>query len=78
MILMMSFIGWKVWGFPGALASAFATFGPLSLFLVGLPAVALGTWSGFKLFGRLNETAFRRVVLLLLLASGAALLFHLR
>jgi hypothetical protein len=52
--------------------------GTLSLFLIGLPAVALGTWSGFKLFGCLNETAFRRVVLLLLLASGAALLFHLR
>jgi chromate transporter len=28
MILMMSFVGWKVWGFPGAIASAFATFGP--------------------------------------------------
>ena len=28
MILMMSFIGWKVWGFPGAVASAVATFGP--------------------------------------------------
>lgn len=28
MILMMSFIGWKVWGLPGAAASAFATFGP--------------------------------------------------
>jgi chromate transporter len=28
MILMMSFVGWKVWGFPGAVASAFATSGP--------------------------------------------------
>jgi chromate transporter len=28
MILMMSFVGWKVWGFPGAVASAFATFAP--------------------------------------------------
>jgi chromate transporter len=28
MILMMSFVGWKVWGLPGAVASAFATFGP--------------------------------------------------
>src|SRR4029077_16671614 len=28
MILMMSFIGWKVWGIPGAIASALATFGP--------------------------------------------------
>jgi chromate transporter len=28
MILMMSFIGWQVWGLPGAITSAFATFGP--------------------------------------------------
>ena len=28
MILMMSFVGWKVWGIPGAIASALATFGP--------------------------------------------------
>jgi hypothetical protein len=28
MILMMSFVGWKVWGFPGVVASTFATFGP--------------------------------------------------
>ena len=26
MILMMSFVGWRVWGFPGAVVSAFATF----------------------------------------------------
>jgi uncharacterized membrane protein YfcA len=52
--------------------------GTLSLFLIGLPAVALRTWTGLKLFDRLNEAAFRRVVLVLLLASGVALLFHLR
>ncbi len=28
MILMMSFVGWQVWGLPGAVASAIATFGP--------------------------------------------------
>jgi chromate transporter len=28
MILMMSFVGWKVWGIPGALTSALATFAP--------------------------------------------------
>jgi len=28
MILMMSFVGWKVWGLPGAISSAVATFGP--------------------------------------------------
>jgi uncharacterized membrane protein YfcA len=47
----------------------------LKLFVVGLPALAVGTWIGLKLFGRLNEAAFRRVVLFLLLLSGLALLF---
>jgi len=28
MILMMSFVGWKVWGVPGAILSALAIFGP--------------------------------------------------
>ncbi len=28
MILMMSLVGWKVWGIPGAISSACATFGP--------------------------------------------------
>jgi len=28
MILMMGFVGWKVWGFPGAIVSSMATFGP--------------------------------------------------
>ena len=45
----------------------------LELFLLGLPALLAGTWLGFRLFGRLNEATFRRVVLVLLLASGIAL-----
>jgi uncharacterized membrane protein YfcA len=44
------------------------------LFLLGLPALLAGTWLGMKLYGRLNETAFRKVVLILLLVSGAALI----
>jgi chromate transporter len=28
MILMMGFVGWKVWGIPGAVVSSLATFGP--------------------------------------------------
>ncbi|HEX3115356.1 MAG TPA: sulfite exporter TauE/SafE family protein [Bradyrhizobium sp.] len=46
----------------------------IRLFLIGLPAVLAGTWLGLKLFGRLNEAAFRKVVLVLLLASGAVLI----
>jgi uncharacterized protein len=43
------------------------------LFLIGLPALALGTWAGLKAFGHLDEAAFRRVVLVLLLVSGLSL-----
>jgi len=42
--------------------------------LIGLPALLAGTWLGLKLFGRLDEAAFRRVVLVLLLASGIVLM----
>jgi uncharacterized membrane protein YfcA len=45
----------------------------LGLFLVGLPALAGGTWAGLKLFGKLDDQAFRRVVLVLLLISGLSL-----
>jgi len=44
------------------------------LFLIGLPVLALGTWAGLKLFGKLDDAMFRRVVLALLLISGASLL----
>jgi uncharacterized membrane protein YfcA len=46
----------------------------IKLFLIGLPALLAGTWLGFRLFGRLNEAAFRKVVLVLLLASGVVLI----
>ena len=43
------------------------------LFLIGLPTLLAGTWLGLKLFGRLDEASFRKIVLVLLLASGAVL-----
>jgi uncharacterized membrane protein YfcA len=46
----------------------------LRLFAVGLPAVAIGTWLGLKLYGKLDEATFRTVVLVLLLLSGLTLL----
>jgi uncharacterized membrane protein YfcA len=49
-------------------------FQEMGLFLVGLPALALGTWAGLKLFGKLDDTMFRRTVLVLLLLSGLSLL----
>jgi hypothetical protein len=46
----------------------------IKLFLIGLPALFAGTWLGLKLFGRLDEATFRKIVLAFLLASGALLI----
>jgi uncharacterized membrane protein YfcA len=46
----------------------------IKLFLIGLPALFAGTWLGLKLYGRLDEASFRKVVLVLLLVSGAVLI----
>ena len=49
----------------------------VQLFLLGLPALAAGTWTGFMLYGRLDEVGFRRIVLILILASGLPLVLGL-
>ena len=46
----------------------------IRLFLLGLPVLLAGTWLGLKLYGRVNEATFRKVVLVLLLLSGVALM----
>jgi uncharacterized membrane protein YfcA len=43
------------------------------LFLLGAPALAAGMWVGMHLYGRLDDDAFRKVILVLLLLSGLAL-----
>ena len=44
------------------------------LYVLGLPALLAGLWIGFKLYGKLDDAAFRKLVLLLLLVSGLALI----
>ena len=46
----------------------------VTLYLLGLPLMALGLWVGFKLYGRLDDATFRQVILVLLLLSGLALI----
>ena len=53
----------------GVLASATWTS-----YLWCLPAVIAGTWLGLKLFDRIDEAKFRRLVLLYLLFSGVTLM----
>ena len=45
----------------------------LKLFLFGLPALLLGLWVGVFLYGKLDDAAFRKVILILLLVSGLSL-----
>jgi len=50
----------------------------LRLFLLGLPVLLLGLWTGVRLYGKLDDAAFRKVILGLLLLSGLSLIvpFH--
>ncbi len=43
------------------------------LYVLGLPAMLGGLWVGFKLYGKLDDVAFRKVILVLLLVAGVAL-----
>jgi uncharacterized membrane protein YfcA len=45
----------------------------LKLFVMGLPALLLGLWIGVKLYGKLDDAAFRKAILVLLLISGLSL-----
>ncbi|MEJ2374961.1 MAG: sulfite exporter TauE/SafE family protein [Pseudolabrys sp.] len=47
----------------------------LTLVLLMLPPLALGTWIGWQLYGRLNDLRFRQALAVLLIASGATLIF---
>jgi uncharacterized membrane protein YfcA len=53
------------------------TLETIKLFFIGLPALAGGLWLGIKLYGRLDDAAFRKVILWLLLVSGVTLLIPL-
>jgi uncharacterized membrane protein YfcA len=49
------------------------TSNTITSYLVCAPAVIFGTWVGLRLFDRIDDAAFRRVVLIFLVVSGAAL-----
>jgi uncharacterized membrane protein YfcA len=45
----------------------------VKLYVLGLPALLAGLWLGFRLYGKLDDATFRKVVQLFLLLSGVAL-----
>ena len=58
----------------GSLAvTGFIAFEMIQLFLCGLPLVVLGQWIGLKYDGKLNDAAFRKLLLWLFLLTGVAL-----
>jgi uncharacterized membrane protein YfcA len=56
-------------------AKGAVTSDTIKLFAAGLPVLIAGTWLGLKLYGRLDEASFRKVVLVLLFVSGVVLIF---
>jgi uncharacterized membrane protein YfcA len=60
----------------GYLGARVTTGRVVLLFVLGLPALAIGNWLGFRLYDRLDEQQFRRVVALVLLLSGVGLVLQ--
>lgn len=54
-------------------AAGVYTIETMTLYALALPALIAGVWCGIKLYGKLDDAAFRRVILVLLLASGLSL-----
>lgn len=48
----------------------------IRFFVIGLPVLLAGTWVGLRLYSRLDEAGFRKVILGLLLISGLALVMR--
>ena len=46
----------------------------LALYALGVPFLVAGLWSGFKLFGKIDDETFRKTVLVLLLFAGLSLI----
>jgi uncharacterized membrane protein YfcA len=54
------------------------TVATLKLYALALPALIAGIWLGLKLYGRLDDATFRKIILLLLLVSGLSLIAPMR
>lgn len=46
----------------------------LTLYALGIPFMVAGLWSGFRLFGKVDDETFRKAVLVLLLLTGLSLI----
>jgi uncharacterized membrane protein YfcA len=67
------FVAFVVISISQAVAGSITT-DTLTLYGLGVPFLAAGLWSGFKLFGRIDDETFRKTVLALLLLAGLSLI----
>jgi uncharacterized membrane protein YfcA len=58
-------------------AAGKVTVDTLTLFATTLPVLLAGLWLGVRLYGRLDDATFRKMVLVLLLLSGLTLVLPL-
>jgi hypothetical protein len=50
------------------------TMDTLALYALGVPFMVAGLWSGFRMFGKIDDETFRKAVLILLLLAGLSLI----
>ncbi len=75
--LIAFFFFTDVWASFFAFQQNLLTMDTLHMALWGLPPLCIGLWCGHKLFGRIDEVAFKRVsILLLAVLSAGALCFE--
>jgi uncharacterized membrane protein YfcA len=55
-------------------AAGSITWDTLTLYVLGVPFMVAGRWSGFRLFGKIDDETFRKTVLVLLLFAGVSLI----
>jgi uncharacterized protein len=67
------FAAFVVISFSLAVTGAFTTE-TVKLYALGLPFLLVGLWSGFRLYGKIDDEMFRKVVLLLILLAGLSLI----
>ena len=54
------------------------TMETLKLYALALPTLIAGVWTGIRLYGKIDDTTFRRIVLSLLILSGLSLIVTIR
>jgi len=70
--MIIFFFATSLMTIPGLIWGGLITFQTLAMTAVALPLMLFGTWAGGKLFERTSETGFRRLAMLVLLATAIA------